>query len=107
MELKGFVFCYNLIKLFPLMFPKYFKIAIWFGGSPTKKYFIVKIIFVTALGTKPFVRQRSSDNANCNEDDCWHSYVIGGSEHALDYMCLTKAAKLCNRSVAMNVMASY
>jgi len=37
------------------MFPKFFKIAIYFRGSLTKKYFIIGMFFVIALGTKPCV----------------------------------------------------
>lgn len=40
------------------------------------------------------VTEISSGNADGNKGGCWCSCVMWGSEHALDSMCLTKAAKL-------------
>lgn len=54
-ELNDFVFYCNLIKYLPLMFRKFFSIAIYCRGRPTKKYFIGEMVLVTALGTKHFV----------------------------------------------------
>lgn len=55
MELNDFVFYCNLIKYFPLMFHKSFRIAICLRGRSTKKHFIGEMVLVTDLGTKHFV----------------------------------------------------
>lgn len=56
MELKGFAFYSSLIKILSINVSKFFfLIGIYFGETPTMKYFIVEMFFLVALGTKHFV----------------------------------------------------